>query len=265
MQNMTLDYTTYGEPHENIVFLVHGFKGFKDWGFFPYIAKNIHQKTGFQVVTFNFSHNGLNSGDLEITNLEKFENNTYSLEIQDLANMVSAAEQGYFGHKAKYIYLIGHSRGGGIVLLTTALLQNPKIKKIITLATINHTNRFDNDLWQKQGYLEVINGRNGQVLRLGKALYKDIEQYKDTKLNILHAVEQISIPILFIHGTQDESVPYQESVVLHELRTKKQKPSFLFSVENTGHTFGIKHPFTAPSSELIQIIDKTVHFILNPV
>ncbi len=263
MQNITLDYTSYGKPDENIVFLVHGFKGFKDWGFFPFMAHSIAEKTGFQVIVFNFSYNGLNPGDTEITNAEKFEQNTYSHEIDDLTAMINAAEQGYFGKKAEHIYLIGHSRGGGIVLLTASILQNPKIKKVITLATINHVDRFDNELWKKQGYLEVVNGRNGQMLRLGKALYEDIQQYKDTKLNILNAVLNIDVPILFIHGTQDESVPYQESIVLHESRIKHEKPSFLFTIENTGHTFGIKHPFTVSSSELIQITDKTVHFMLK--
>lgn len=263
MQSIILDYTAYGEPNENVVFLVHGFKGFKDWGFFPFLARNIAEKTGFQVIAFNFSHSGLNPGDTEITNAEKFEQNTYSKEIEDLANMINAAKQGYFGKKATSIYLIGHSRGGGIVLLTTALLQSSEIKKVLTLATINHADRFDNMLWQKQGYLEVVNGRNGQILRLGKGLYQDIQQYKDTKLNIKNAVLNIPVPILFIHGTQDESVPYQESVALHELRTKQGKPSFLLTIENTGHTFGIKHPFTVPSPEIIQVADRIAYFILN--
>lgn len=261
MQNLTLDYTTYGDPNEDIVIVAHGFKGFKDWGFFPYVAQKIQQKTNFQVITFNFSHNGLNRGDVEITNLEKFEKNTYSLEIQDLTTMINAAEQGYFGHKAKRIYLIGHSRGGGIVLLTASILQKPVIKKIITYATISYTDRFDTHLWQKQGYLEVVNGRNGQILRLGKPLYDDIQQYKDTKLNIGHAVQNITVPVLFIHGAQDESVPCKESETLHNLRKEHHKPSDLFIVENTGHTFGIKHPFRTASPELETIIHKTIEFL----
>lgn len=261
MQNLTLDYTSYGKPKEHIVFLVHGFKGFKDWGFFPFVAQNIAEKTGFQVIAFNFSYNGVHSGGTEIANPEKFQQNTYSLEISDLAVMITAAEQGYFGKKATHIYLIGHSRGGGIVLLTAAQLQNPAIRKVITYSTINHTDRFDNTLWQKQGYLEVINGRNGQVLRLGKALFEDIQQHKDTRLNILDAVTRIEAPVLFIHGTEDESVPFQESKTLHNLRQQYQKPSSLFTIEHTGHTFGIRHPFTQPSKELEILIRETLSFL----
>lgn len=263
MQNNIPEYTSYGSPDETIVFLVHGFKGFKDWGFFPYIAQNIAQETDFQVIAFNFSHNGLNRGDTEITNPEKFELNTYSLEINDLSIMINAAENGYFGKKAKNIYLIGHSRGGGIVLLTTALLQNPKIRKVITYATISHVDRFDNELWQKQGYLEVINGRNGDILRLGIDLFKDIQQFKDTTLNIKNAVKNINIPMLLIHGTQDESVPYQESEMLYTLGKEHKKPITLKLIENTNHTFGIKHPFTTPSDALKTVLTETIPFIVN--
>lgn len=258
-----LDHTIYGEPSTTIVFLVHGFKGFKDWGFFPYIAQKIANQTGSQVITFNFSHSGLNVGDVEITNLQAFENNTYSLEIQDLSDMVTLAEQGYFGKPAERIYLIGHSRGGGIVLLTAANLQDDRIQKIITYATINHVDRFDTQLWKKQGYLEVINGRNGQVLRLGKPLLEDIEQFKNTKLNIQNAILQLDIPVLLIHGTQDESVPYQESEVLYKLAKEKNKPIAFIPIENTGHTFGIKHPFHAPSPELDKIIEYSIAFLSN--
>jgi len=263
MLKFALDYSVYGTANENIVFLVHGFKGFKDWGFFPYVAQNIAERTNFQVITFNFSHNGVIFGDTEITDLQKFENNTYSLEIQDLITMISLAKEGCFGKKATSIYLLGHSRGGGIVLLTTALLQNPVIKKVVTYATINHVDRFDNPLWQKQGYIEVVNSRNGQVLRLGKALYEDIQQFKDTKLNILQAVGNIDTPVLLIHGTQDESVPYQESEAIYKLRKENQKKADLLLIENTGHTFGIKHPFTKTSPELEKLIEHTISFLLS--
>ena len=60
-----LDVSVYGL--ENIskaacLILVHGFKGFKDWGFFPFTAEHF-AKCGYFVITFNFSHNGIKGND----------------------------------------------------------------------------------------------------------------------------------------------------------------------------------------------------------
>lgn len=43
--------------------ICHGYKGFKDWGMFPYIAKELSEH--LDVVTFNFSHNGIGENLLE--------------------------------------------------------------------------------------------------------------------------------------------------------------------------------------------------------
>ena len=43
-------------PKENLplIIFLHGFKGFKDWGGFPYLLEKISEK-GFITVAFNFS------------------------------------------------------------------------------------------------------------------------------------------------------------------------------------------------------------------
>ncbi|MCK5087881.1 MAG: alpha/beta hydrolase, partial [Melioribacteraceae bacterium] len=53
--------TTHGNDNlssRNCLIYIHGFKGFKDWGFVPYIGEYFANK-GFFVITFNFSHNGI--------------------------------------------------------------------------------------------------------------------------------------------------------------------------------------------------------------
>lgn len=37
--------------------ICHGFKGFKDWGMFPYVGEKL--SAWLDVITFNFSHNGV--------------------------------------------------------------------------------------------------------------------------------------------------------------------------------------------------------------
>ena len=75
--------TVYGLENLNsapCLIFVHGFKGFKDWGFGPYIGDYFAEK-GFFVITFNFSHNGIGEGKTEFGELEKFAQNTFSLEV----------------------------------------------------------------------------------------------------------------------------------------------------------------------------------------
>ena len=41
------------------IVICHGFKGFKDWGFFPHTARELAARTGYPAVTFNFSGSGI--------------------------------------------------------------------------------------------------------------------------------------------------------------------------------------------------------------
>ena len=54
-----LEEDSSSQVSENpVIIFTHGFKGFKDWGGFPYMMKRIASK-GFTAVSFNFSHNGV--------------------------------------------------------------------------------------------------------------------------------------------------------------------------------------------------------------
>ena len=66
-----------GPPPRSAVVVVHGFKGFKDWGFFPYTCERL-AAAGHSVVSFNMSHNGVGSDLQSFTDLERFGSNTLS-------------------------------------------------------------------------------------------------------------------------------------------------------------------------------------------
>ena len=70
------------QSSQGTLVICHGFKGFKDWGMFPYVAKQLSDH--YDVITFNFSHNGIGDDLLEFTELEKFAANTYTRELEDL-------------------------------------------------------------------------------------------------------------------------------------------------------------------------------------
>jgi dienelactone hydrolase len=104
--------------------LVHGFKGFKDWGFFPFTAKFLLSK-GFNVISFNFSHNGVGNSLTEFDELDKFEKNTISLELSELNQIIIQIAGGNVkGLKPKKIGLLGHSRGAAVSILATSANKN---------------------------------------------------------------------------------------------------------------------------------------------
>src|ERR1700749_2742894 len=100
--------------HAPLVIFAHGFKGFKDWGSHNLVAQYFAEH-GFRFLKFNFSHNGTTvSHPTEFFDLIAFADNTFSIELDDLASVISFACGGAAMPREHGVYLIGHSMGGGI-------------------------------------------------------------------------------------------------------------------------------------------------------
>src|SRR2546422_2141682 len=74
-----------------VVVVCHGLKGFKDWGFFPYVVERL-ARAGFAAVSFNFSGSGVGGDGERFDELERVAHNTYSKELQDLHIVLDAVE-----------------------------------------------------------------------------------------------------------------------------------------------------------------------------
>jgi len=246
---------------KTIVF-VHGFKGFKDWGFGPYLGEFFANK-GFFVITFNFSHNGVGENKTEFTELGKFAKNTFSREVRELNEIISAFRNDFFEIKGNTpLGVIGHSRGGAIVLLTAS--KRNDVDAIVTWAAISKLDRYSkrqNQEWRKKGFFEILNTRTNQMMRLDVGLLDDIENNSTSSLNIEKALKNLNKPLLIVHGEQDLAVPIVEAEQLYDWSDKSQTEFYkLFS---TGHTFDIVHPFNGTSEKFERLLDKTTNFFVN--
>lgn len=264
-QNDILRVTTYSPINKPIIasiVYVHGFKGFKDWGFVPFLA-NYLAENDFFIVTFNFSHNGVGESLTEFVELDKFENNTYSLEIEELNFILDALKSGLFDNNFnEKIGLIGHSRGSAISILASS--QRNDINAMALWSSICRVDRFSEEqkeIWLKNGFLEVINTRTKQVLKLGLPLLKDIETNISDSLNIEKCIKKLNTPMLIAHGEEDISVPISESEELYRL-SNGEKTRFL-RIANANHTFNTQHPFTSSSFEFDLLLDETKQFFLE--
>ncbi len=220
-----------------VVIFCHGYKGFKDWGAWNLVA-DYFAKEGFVFFKFNFSHNG---GSIEIPidfpDEDAFGKNTYSLELDDLNQVLNYVELNFAGSQ---IYVIGHSRGGGIATLVTG--QDQRIAKLATWAAVSDfESRFPKGqelaLWKKNGVRHVINGRTKQSLPHNYSFYEDFVKNK-SRLTISKWCKEIKVPHLIVHGELDEAVPLSEAKELQKVNSGSK----VFFLE-TNHTFNTKHPW----------------------
>jgi fermentation-respiration switch protein FrsA (DUF1100 family) len=234
-----------------VVVFVHGFKGFKDWGHFPLFGRFFAER-GFVFVKLNLSHNGVvvgGTGDLQ--DLEVFGHNNFSHELNDLGQMLDALHTpGATPLPAaaldlRRIYLIGHSRGGGLVLAKAA--EDPRVTAVATwaaVATLSPPWRPEVlDQWQREGVIHIPNARTGQQLPLYYQIAEDYRAHQP-RFDLAALVLRLRQPLLIVHGDQDETVPLSAA---EELLARKPDAELLI-VPAAGHQFGGRHPW--PEIEL---------------
>ncbi len=240
---ITLDIFSPDNADESpLVLFIHGFKGFKDWGHFNLIAEAF-VKAGFSFAKFNFSHNGTTPDALhDFADLEAFGQNNFSMELDETKLVIDYLEQQATCSQYDFekLYLIGHSRGGGIAVLTA--FEDKRIKKLITWASIasfdNLFKSIDMDKWKENGVVYTFNSRTKQDMPLYYQLYENFQENAD-RLNIVKAANQLTISWLIIHGKSDTSVAVASAEQLHACQPKSE----LFLLEDAEHTFGGKHPY----------------------
>lgn len=248
-----------------VLIFCHGFKGFKDWGHYNWVAEQ-SATAGLAFLKFNFSHNGvIYPENTDISDFEAFSENTYSKELFDLGAVVDYVIENAASYNIDpaSVFLAGHSRGGGIALLKAS--EDKRIKGLVLWASLSEFDSFfwpeTIEEWNKSGVVYAENKRTGQKLPLKKQLYDDYLANKKT-LDIRTAAKILSVPLLIIHGDKDESVPLSHAEALYEIVTH----SVLIKVEDGDHTFGAKHPFDPDKDVtrmLEELVENTVEFVLE--
>lgn len=237
------------------VVLLHGFKGFKDWGMFPPAAERL-ARAGFTVVSPNASGSGVDDSG-QFVWPDRFGHNTFTRELADVEAVLGALDQGRLGvARPSSIGVIGHSRGGGIAILATARL--PRIGALVTWASIGTVRRWRAEeaaAWRRAGRLPVINRRTGEILLLYPEVLDDVDENAGGTLSIRDAAARINAPWLIVHGTGDESVPFRESEELAAAAPRAS--SRLLAIEGADHGFGAVHPFAGPTPDLERVLDET--------
>ncbi|CAN5344735.1 hypothetical protein BH20GEM2_BH20GEM2_09680 [soil metagenome] len=241
-----LRYRVESEPRSAVV-ICHGFKGFRQWGFFPPLARALARR-GHAVITFDFTRNGLGDDGVDFSALELFAENTHSRNVAEIHAVLDAvAGGGLLPRRPEAIGLFGHSRGGGEAVLATA--DDERVDALVTWAAIATVNRWPEETlarWRRGETVPIANSRTRQQMPMAPSYLEDIERHRE-RLDLAAAAARVRVAWLIVHGERDESVASDEARTLFAAAGPQTK---LLLVESGDHTFGARHPYDGSTSAL---------------
>jgi uncharacterized protein len=243
----------------------HGFKGFKDWGYFPFLYKAFNP-AGIAIATFNFSLNGVGKGSsTEFTQLDNFARNTVSIELQEIKMVIDwvSANADEFNLNQNDVSLVGHSRGAAEAIVYST--GDKRIKRTIAWAPISEFGLMfrDTDLkkWEREGKILIPNARTKQEMPLNYSYWQDLKDHEQG-FDIVRAASVLEKPLLLLHGANDTSVTAENSGKIYEKCTH----AIYLPIQNADHTFNAGHPFEETASfpkALVDALENTIEFIID--
>ena len=262
-----LRWNRHGKPGPlPVVIICHGFKAFKDWGPFPHIGQWFADQ-GFVSIVFNFSHNGIGADPRKFTEHALFEKNTIGLEIEDVRTILDAIA----GHTLpcevmdpSRVALVGHSRGGGVALLTAR--EDARVHAAVLWSSVSTFSRYSVDQvrrWREKGYMELHSVSGTSALRMGIDLLDDAQRNRE-RYDLMAAASRLAKPLLIVHGTEDLPVKIREAEMLYEAADKSLTQ--FVRLDGVGHMYGAKHPYRKESPTLTHILELTgswLHAVLH--
>lgn len=249
-----------GQGARPLIVACHGFKSFKDWGWYPAMGDWLAER-GVGLLRFNFSLNGVEEDFQNFTHLENFARNTVTQELTDLQSVLDALRGGGLPDSGavdgSQLYLLGHSRGAAIAIVHAA--RDAGIRGVISLAGIAEFTRTWVqpllDDWKARGRTHVANSRTGQDMPLDYTLVEDILAHGDD-YDAAKQAARLRCPLLILHGEEDTSVPISEGEAV-----ARAADAELVRIPGAQHTFNIKHPFAGFTPEFDIVLTKILEFI----
>jgi alpha-beta hydrolase superfamily lysophospholipase len=188
--------------------ILHGFKGYKDYGFIPVLASKLAE-SGVLVHRFNFSTSGMTNEIETFARPDLFALDTWKRQVDDVRCVVRAIRSGALRGRELPITLIGHSRGGATAILAGALhKQELELASIATINAVDSCARITDEQreqFREQGYIETQSARTKQTLRIHSDWLQ--EQLDDPASHDVCALAaRVGVELLVMHGDEDQAV-----------------------------------------------------------
>src|SRR5262245_57909745 len=143
-----------------VILVLHGFKGYKDYGMFPRLATEC-AAAGFIAHRFNFSYSGMTNRIEMFERPDLFERDTWNKQVFDLRSVIESMGRGQIEGRGLPYVIFGHSRGGVTALLTAGrfaddpdFVQPAGIVTAAAPASCNPLSRDEIEILLARGYLE---------------------------------------------------------------------------------------------------------------
>lgn len=246
-----------------LAIIINGHNGFYNYGMFPYLQQTLAAQ-GISSYSFNFSHGGI-KGDADFfEDLKSYEKNCMRLEIEDVMCVLRNLSSQKFEAPSS-VFLLGHSLGGvpEIYAAAKASNENILINGLILLSTVKQLNFWPGEMmeeWKKNKVFYKKNNRTKQLLPQGEEFLNEILN-SDTEWNVEKEIKKLAMPILIVHGDEDEAIPVEHGEKLFEWIKNQNELSSLEVIPGATHTFNTKHPFERPSPQLEKMLQIVASFI----
>ncbi|WP_150273401.1 alpha/beta hydrolase family protein [Paenibacillus tepidiphilus] len=231
-----------GDTALPVLLISHGFRGHKDWAFWPEASGRL-AAAGFYTVSFNFSRVAARTA-AGLSEQEAAEAQTQSRELLDLEELLHSLQEGRLplAERAglQRLALLGHSRAGGSVIVFAA--EHPEVKA-----------------------LAVWNGGSPPVRTYGpgespslpeQAIQADLAAGGE-RYNLERALGGLSAKALVIQGDND-----REELLRQNQLFREQAPQHRYvAVAGADHTFNTTEPYTGSTPALDTALAETVAFL----
>jgi pimeloyl-ACP methyl ester carboxylesterase len=220
-RNQNLVGEFYPSSSNSVVIMVHGFTGDKsEFGMFDKIAESLN-KNNFNVIKFDFA--GCGESDDESLTADK--------QIEDLQDIIKYVQR----KEIKNIALFGQSLGG----LISFKCYTPIIKTMVFTAPVTDKVTYP---WDKRYSTEQLKElkEKGFITKtrdegVRKKFIIDKQMLVDREtVNQKELLQNITCPVLIIHGNDDKHVSQTDSERAIKLLSKESKLEIL---EGADHGF----------------------------
>ncbi|XP_047308662.1 uncharacterized protein LOC124912142 [Impatiens glandulifera] len=219
---------------KELVILCHGFRSTKETTTISNLAVALAEE-GISSFRFDFSGNGESEGT--------FQYGHYHREVEDLRSVV----QFFNGGNLKASTILGHSKGGNVVLLYAS-----KYHEINTVINISGRYKLDRGMEERLGqdFLERIK-KDGYIDIKNKTEEVYFRVTEESLMNLLNtnmheACLNISkeTSVMTVHGSEDEITPIDDAIEFPKII-----PNHKLSVIE-----GADHFYTSHQAELAAIV-----------
>ncbi|XP_017604971.1 uncharacterized protein LOC108451796 isoform X1 [Gossypium arboreum] len=223
---------------KEIVILCHGFRSRKDYNTMTNLAAAL-EKEGISVFRFDFAGNGESEGSFQYGN--------YYREADDLHAII----QHFSGESRVVSAILGHSKGGNVVLLYASKYQDLRI-------VVNVSGRYDLkrgiaerlgedfiEIIKKDGHIDVKNKTGGIEYRVTEEALMDRLR---TEMHEACLKIDKECRVLTVHGSADEIISVEDA-----LEFAKVIPNHQLHI-----TEGANHGYTSHQTELASTVVKFI-------